>query len=102
MRGRGGLVVRSQPRDRKVEARNPIPLKIRCVWGPLHAKSYVVAKRPPAGVAQKYPHWPGLPKKGVRPVEDQRGESRSTSMWRMGFIGYNKMIQALPEQGQKF
>ncbi|GBM28398.1 hypothetical protein AVEN_262158-1 [Araneus ventricosus] len=39
-------------------------------------------------------------KKGVRPVEDQRGESPPTSMWRMGFIGYNKMIQALPEQGQ--
>ncbi|GBM33126.1 hypothetical protein AVEN_56760-1 [Araneus ventricosus] len=63
-------------------------------------KSYVVAKRPPVSVAQKYPHWPGLLKKGVRPVEDQRGESRPTSMWRTGFIGRNEMIQALPEQGQ--
>ncbi|GBN99799.1 hypothetical protein AVEN_88448-1 [Araneus ventricosus] len=60
------------------------------------------AKRPPTNVVQKYPHWPGLPKKGVRPVEDQRGESHPTSMWRTGFIGYNKMIQALPEQGQYF
>ncbi|GBM61338.1 hypothetical protein AVEN_150486-1 [Araneus ventricosus] len=40
MVGLGGLVVRSRPR-------NPIPLKIRRVWGLLHAKSYVVAKRPP-------------------------------------------------------
>ncbi|GBN27614.1 hypothetical protein AVEN_151139-1, partial [Araneus ventricosus] len=65
--------------------------RISTAWG---------AKRPHVGVVQKYPHWPDLPKKGVRPVEDQRGESRSTSMWRTGFIGYNKMIQALPEQGQ--
>ncbi|GBN99389.1 hypothetical protein AVEN_25391-1 [Araneus ventricosus] len=57
---------------------------------------------PLAGVVQKYPHWPCLPKKSVRPVEDQWGESRSTIMWRKGFIGYNKMIQALPEQGQYF
>ncbi|GBM08260.1 hypothetical protein AVEN_82941-1 [Araneus ventricosus] len=27
-------------------------------------------KRPPADVVQKYPHCPGLPKKGVRPGED--------------------------------
>ncbi|GBL97477.1 hypothetical protein AVEN_162939-1 [Araneus ventricosus] len=40
-RGRGGLV------------QNPIPQKIRRVWGLLHAKSYVVAKRPPVGVARK-------------------------------------------------
>ncbi|GBN77084.1 hypothetical protein AVEN_242239-1 [Araneus ventricosus] len=79
------------------QVRNLIPLKIRRVWGLSHAKSYVVAKRPPVDVVQKYPHWPGLPKKGVRPVEDQRGESRSTSMWR---TGYNKVIQALPDQGQ--
>ncbi|GBM34125.1 hypothetical protein AVEN_155131-1, partial [Araneus ventricosus] len=29
-------------------------LKIRRVWGLLHAKSYVVAKRPPVGVARKF------------------------------------------------
>ncbi|GBO38997.1 hypothetical protein AVEN_246840-1 [Araneus ventricosus] len=84
------------------QVRNPIPPKIRRVWGLLYAKSYAVAKCPTVGVAQKYSHWPGLPKKGVRPLEDQRGESRSTCMWRTGFIGYNKMIQALPEQGQLF
>ncbi|GBL74734.1 Nephrin [Araneus ventricosus] len=39
----------------------------------------VGAKCPPAGVVQKYPHWPGLPKKGVRPEKDQRGESRPTN-----------------------
>ncbi|GBM65278.1 hypothetical protein AVEN_193812-1 [Araneus ventricosus] len=36
------------------QARNPIPLKIRRVWGLLHAKSYIVAKRPPVGVARKF------------------------------------------------
>ncbi|GBL92745.1 hypothetical protein AVEN_119130-1 [Araneus ventricosus] len=55
-----------------------------------------------------HPFWvgyrssPGLPKKVVRPREDQRGESRLTSMWRTGFIRHNKMIQALPEQGSTF
>ncbi|GBO00774.1 hypothetical protein AVEN_110770-1 [Araneus ventricosus] len=38
---------------RGLQVRNPIPLKICRVWGLLHAKSYVVAKRPPAGVAWK-------------------------------------------------
>ncbi|GBM38627.1 hypothetical protein AVEN_37432-1 [Araneus ventricosus] len=36
------------------QVRNPIPLKIRRVWGLLHAKSYVVAKRPPVGVSWKF------------------------------------------------
>ncbi|GBM03901.1 hypothetical protein AVEN_185400-1 [Araneus ventricosus] len=47
--GRGGLVVRSRP-----QVRDPLSLKICRVWGLLHAKSYVVAKRPPVGVAQKF------------------------------------------------
>ncbi|GBM57799.1 hypothetical protein AVEN_262570-1 [Araneus ventricosus] len=47
--GRGGLVVRSRP-----WVRNPIPLIIRRAWGLFHAKSYVVAKRPPVGVARKF------------------------------------------------
>ncbi|GBO31813.1 hypothetical protein AVEN_69066-1, partial [Araneus ventricosus] len=34
--------------------RNPIPLEIRRLWDLLNAKSYVVAKRPPAGVARKF------------------------------------------------
>ncbi|GBO12941.1 hypothetical protein AVEN_63926-1 [Araneus ventricosus] len=67
-----GKVSTSGPEGRRFE--NPIPLKICRVWGLLHTKSYAVAKRPPIGVAQKYQHWPGLPKKGARTVEDQRGE----------------------------
>ncbi|GBO05822.1 hypothetical protein AVEN_219102-1, partial [Araneus ventricosus] len=51
-------------------------------------------------VVQKYPHLPGLPKKRVRLGEVQRGESRPASICRTGFIWYNKMLQALPEQGQ--
>ncbi|GBM62950.1 hypothetical protein AVEN_160230-1 [Araneus ventricosus] len=35
-------------------AGNPIPPKILRVWGLLHAKPYVVAKRPSVGVAQKF------------------------------------------------
>ncbi|GBM85643.1 hypothetical protein AVEN_33358-1 [Araneus ventricosus] len=50
--GRGSLVVGSRLWCRRV--RNPIPLKIRCVWGLLHAKSFIVAKRPPIGVAWKF------------------------------------------------
>ncbi|GBM62018.1 hypothetical protein AVEN_199318-1 [Araneus ventricosus] len=47
-------------------------------------------KRPPAGMVQKYTQWPGLPKKGARPGEDQRGERRPTSMRRTGFIRKRK------------
>ncbi|GBO44666.1 hypothetical protein AVEN_167398-1 [Araneus ventricosus] len=50
LRGRSGLVVRSRPREPESQVRNTVPLKIRRVWGLLHAKSYVVAKRPPVGV----------------------------------------------------
>ncbi|GBM55587.1 hypothetical protein AVEN_74542-1 [Araneus ventricosus] len=41
-------------RHGELQARNPIPLKLRGVWGLLHAKSYVVAKRPPVGVVRKF------------------------------------------------
>ncbi|GBM35990.1 hypothetical protein AVEN_78087-1 [Araneus ventricosus] len=51
--GRGGLVVRSRFGAGGFKVRNPIPLKIRRVWGLLHAKPYVSAKRPPVGVAYK-------------------------------------------------
>ncbi|GBL65985.1 hypothetical protein AVEN_172410-1 [Araneus ventricosus] len=37
----------------KSQVRNPIPLKIRRLWGMLHVKSYVVFKRRPAGVVRK-------------------------------------------------
>ncbi|GBM18612.1 hypothetical protein AVEN_110279-1 [Araneus ventricosus] len=33
------------------QVRNPIPLKIRRVWGLLHAESYVIANRPNVGLA---------------------------------------------------
>ncbi|GBO37929.1 hypothetical protein AVEN_105635-1 [Araneus ventricosus] len=36
------------------EVRNPIPQKIRRVWGLLLDKSYVVAKPPPVGMARKF------------------------------------------------
>ncbi|GBL87179.1 hypothetical protein AVEN_270469-1 [Araneus ventricosus] len=36
------------------QARNPIPLKIRRVWGLLHVKSHVETKFPSAGVVRKF------------------------------------------------
>ncbi|GBO04046.1 hypothetical protein AVEN_221868-1 [Araneus ventricosus] len=94
------LVVRSRPCGRIVP--EPDSIEDLPFMGLLHLKSDSVANRRTALVVQKYPHWPSLPKKGVRTGEDQRGESRPSSMWRTGFIGNNKMIQALPEQGQYF
>ncbi|GBL91110.1 hypothetical protein AVEN_184475-1 [Araneus ventricosus] len=41
-------------RQKGFQVRNPIPLKIRRVLGELHLKSYVMAKRPPAGVMRKF------------------------------------------------
>ncbi|GBM41672.1 hypothetical protein AVEN_46944-1 [Araneus ventricosus] len=38
----------------RFQVRNPIPLTIHHVWGLLHSKSYIVAKRPPVGVAWKF------------------------------------------------
>ncbi|GBL72346.1 hypothetical protein AVEN_115286-1 [Araneus ventricosus] len=55
-------------------ARNPIPPKIRRVWGPLHAKSYAVAKRPPAGAARKlgggWRHQPRCPPRHLTVVQN--------------------------------
>ncbi|GBL77177.1 hypothetical protein AVEN_12800-1 [Araneus ventricosus] len=36
------------------QVRDPISMKIRRVWGLLHVKSYVLAKRPPVGVVRKF------------------------------------------------
>ncbi|GBL78722.1 hypothetical protein AVEN_79155-1 [Araneus ventricosus] len=47
--GRGGLVVRSRPLDRRVAGSKPDST----AWGLLHANSHAMAKRPPAGVAWK-------------------------------------------------
>ncbi|GBN51751.1 hypothetical protein AVEN_55025-1 [Araneus ventricosus] len=52
--GHGGLVVKSRPRDRRVARSKPNSTEDCRVWGLLHAKSYVVAKCPPIGVAQKF------------------------------------------------
>ncbi|GBN86319.1 hypothetical protein AVEN_256610-1 [Araneus ventricosus] len=95
-RGRGGLVVRPRLRGRRAPGSKPIPVKIRRVLGLLHVKSSVEGQTSSRWCSAK------IRKKGVTPGVDQRGESRSTSMWRTGFIGYNKMIQAVPEQGQCF
>ncbi|GBL83623.1 Transposable element Tc3 transposase, partial [Araneus ventricosus] len=60
---RGGLVVRSGFGARGFQDRNPIPLKIRRVWGLLHPKSYVVTKCPPFVGAWKLGE--GVPAQGV-------------------------------------
>ncbi|GBN12950.1 hypothetical protein AVEN_142021-1 [Araneus ventricosus] len=44
---------KSLPRDQRVAGSNLIPPKIHHVWG-LHAKSYVVAKHPPVGMAKEF------------------------------------------------
>ncbi|GBM02193.1 hypothetical protein AVEN_190610-1 [Araneus ventricosus] len=44
----------SSSRGRRVPGSRPDSLKIRRVWGLLHAKSSVVVKRPPVGVAWKF------------------------------------------------
>ncbi|GBM09798.1 hypothetical protein AVEN_234637-1 [Araneus ventricosus] len=51
-----GLVVRSRLWGRRVPGSKPNSTSylIRCIWGLLHAKSYIVAKRPPVGVAWKF------------------------------------------------
>ncbi|GBM00983.1 hypothetical protein AVEN_55499-1 [Araneus ventricosus] len=51
--GRGGLVVRPRPRDRRAAGPKPDSTEDQRAWGPLHAKSYAVAKRPPVSVAWK-------------------------------------------------
>ncbi|GBO13563.1 hypothetical protein AVEN_186550-1 [Araneus ventricosus] len=82
VQGRGGLVIRS-----RLWVQNPILLKL----GLLHVKSYG-GQTFSVGVVQKYSHWLGLPKKGVRPVEDQRGESRSTLKKNSG-QNYQNMVK---------
>ncbi|GBL78350.1 hypothetical protein AVEN_42876-1 [Araneus ventricosus] len=50
--GRGGLVVRSRLRARRIPGSKPDSMKINRAWGPSHAKPYLVTKCPPAGVVQ--------------------------------------------------
>ncbi|GBM76813.1 hypothetical protein AVEN_122190-1 [Araneus ventricosus] len=60
------------------QARTPIPLKIRRVWGLLHAKSYVVAKRPPVGVAWKFGQ--GVPAQVSSSSSDRNSKLRGPSL----------------------
>ncbi|GBM34897.1 hypothetical protein AVEN_41448-1 [Araneus ventricosus] len=60
------------------QARNPIPSKIRLVWGLLHSKSYVVAKRPPAGVARKFGE--GMPAQVSSSSSDRGSKLRGPSL----------------------
>ncbi|GBL84763.1 hypothetical protein AVEN_93806-1 [Araneus ventricosus] len=50
-RGLGGNV--SDPGAGEFHVRNPIPMKVHRVWGPLHAKLYVVVKRSLPGEVRK-------------------------------------------------
>ncbi|GBO38663.1 hypothetical protein AVEN_78896-1 [Araneus ventricosus] len=54
LEGIGGLVVRSRLGAGGFLFRNPILLKIRRVWGLLHAKSYVETKRHLVGLVRKF------------------------------------------------
>ncbi|GBM40914.1 hypothetical protein AVEN_234048-1 [Araneus ventricosus] len=56
----------------------PIPLKIRREWGPLHAKSYVVAKRPPVGVTRKFGE--GVPAQASSSSSDRGSKLRGPSL----------------------
>ncbi|GBM70907.1 hypothetical protein AVEN_238066-1 [Araneus ventricosus] len=61
----------------RFQARNPTPLKIRCVWGLLDAKSYIVDKAFPTGVSSARPS-PRVrsPTENHEPAQDfQRGSS---------------------------
>ncbi|GBM90873.1 hypothetical protein AVEN_182874-1 [Araneus ventricosus] len=51
LKGRDDLVLRFRLRDRRVPGSKPDSPTHR-VWGLLHTKSYIVAKRPPSGVIQ--------------------------------------------------
>ncbi|GBM63673.1 hypothetical protein AVEN_112837-1 [Araneus ventricosus] len=51
--GHGGLCYGLDFGSGGFQVRNPIPPKIRRVWGLLPLKSYVVPKRPPVGVVRK-------------------------------------------------
>ncbi|GBN82277.1 hypothetical protein AVEN_55476-1 [Araneus ventricosus] len=63
---------------RRVTVRNPNPLKIRRVWGLSHAKSYVVAKRPPVGVVWKLGE--GVPAQASSSPSDRGSKLRGPSL----------------------
>ncbi|GBL96376.1 hypothetical protein AVEN_43698-1 [Araneus ventricosus] len=53
-RGRGGLVVRSRPRGRRVPGSKSDSSEDPPLMGSLHGKLYVVAKCRPVGVVRKF------------------------------------------------
>ncbi|GBM03249.1 hypothetical protein AVEN_129108-1 [Araneus ventricosus] len=59
------------------QVRNSIPLEISLVWGPLHAKSYVVAKRPPVGEAWNVGEW--VPAQASSSSSDRGSKSQAPS-----------------------
>ncbi|GBN05870.1 Aspartyl/asparaginyl beta-hydroxylase [Araneus ventricosus] len=67
----------SQYSKNSFQVRNPIPLKIRRVWGLLHVKSYVVVKRPPVGVAWKFGE--GVPARVSSSSSDRGSKLRGPS-----------------------
>ncbi|GBM30764.1 hypothetical protein AVEN_30585-1 [Araneus ventricosus] len=74
----GGRSVVLSSGPEKLHVLNPIPLKIRRVWGPFHAKSYVVAKRPPIGVARKFGE--GVPVQVSSSSSDHGSKLRGSSL----------------------
>ncbi|GBO16526.1 hypothetical protein AVEN_70928-1 [Araneus ventricosus] len=60
------------------QVRNPIPPNIGRVWGPLHAKSYVVAIRPPAAVVRKFGE--GAPAQASSSSSDRGSKLRGSSL----------------------
>ncbi|GBN99745.1 hypothetical protein AVEN_45548-1 [Araneus ventricosus] len=60
-----------------LQVRNPIPLKIRRVWGLLRAKSYVAAKRPPVGVVRNFGE--GVPAQVSSSSSDRGSKLRGSS-----------------------
>ncbi|GBO04207.1 hypothetical protein AVEN_191210-1 [Araneus ventricosus] len=53
IQGRGGLMARLRSRDRKIAGSKPDSTDDPPCMGPPLAKSYALAKRPPAGAARK-------------------------------------------------
>ncbi|GBN94810.1 hypothetical protein AVEN_105148-1 [Araneus ventricosus] len=77
-RGRGGLVARSRPRDWRVAGPKPDSTEVPPCMGPLHPKSYVVAKRPPVGVAWKLGE--GVPAQASSSSSDRGSKLRGQSL----------------------
>ncbi|GBN87362.1 hypothetical protein AVEN_50926-1 [Araneus ventricosus] len=76
--GRGGLVVRSRPRDRRVAGSKPDSTEDASCMGPVAPQSYAVAKRPPVGVAWKLGE--GVPAQAAPSSSDRGLKLRGPSL----------------------